>query len=74
LEWLRTAYEQTRKDGAVGVDGQTAAEYRTKLDENLAELLNRIKTGRYGAPAVRRAHIPKADGSKRPLGIATVSS
>jgi RNA-directed DNA polymerase len=71
LEWLRTAYEQTRKDGAVGVDGQTAAEYRTKLDENLAELLNRIKTGRYRAPAVRRAHIPKADGSKRPLGIPT---
>ena len=27
LEWLREAYRRTRKDGAVGVDGQSAKEY-----------------------------------------------
>lgn len=71
LEWLRAAYHRTRKDGAVGVDGQTAAEYEANLDANLSSLLERIKSGRYRAPAVRRVHIPKAKGGTRPLGIPT---
>jgi RNA-directed DNA polymerase len=33
------------------------------------DLLGRIKSGRYQAPPVRRAYIPKADGSQRMLGI-----
>lgn len=70
-EWLRYAYELTRKDGAVGIDGQTAADYEANLEQNLRDLLGRIKSGRYLAPPVRRAYIPKADGSKRPLGIPT---
>ncbi len=70
-EWLRYAYDQTRKDGAVGIDGQTAAEYGVDLEENLTSLLDRIKSGRYKAPPVRRAHIPKDDGTTRPLGIPT---
>lgn len=70
-EWLRYAYEQTRKDGAVGIDGQTAADYEANLEVNLKDLLERIKSGRYQAPPVRRAYIPKADGSQRPLGIPT---
>ena len=70
-EWLRYAYELTRKDGAVGVDGQTAQDYAVRLEENLRDLLERIKSGRYQAPPVRRVEIPKADGSKRPLGIPT---
>ncbi len=70
-EWLRYAYDQTRKDGAVGIDGQTAAEYGADLEENLTSLLDRIKSGRYKAPPVRRAHIPKHDGTTRPLGIPT---
>jgi RNA-directed DNA polymerase len=32
LRWLREAYRRTRKDGAVGVDGTTAAEYEKDLD------------------------------------------
>jgi len=71
LEWLRYAYERTRKDGAVGVDGQTAAEYESELEANLGSLLDRMKSGRYRAPPVRRAYIPKADGKTRPLGIPT---
>lgn len=70
-EWLRYAYELTRKDGAVGIDGRTAAQYEENLEENLRSLLERIKSGRYHAPPVRRAYIPKADGTKRPLGIPT---
>jgi group II intron reverse transcriptase/maturase len=70
-EWLRHAYDLTRKDGAVGTDGRTAADYEANLEENLRDLLGRIKSGRYFAPPVRRAHIPKADGTTRPLGIPT---
>ena len=72
LDWLREAYRRTRKDGAVGVDNQTAEAYAEHLEENLQDLLNRAKSGLYRAPAVRRAHIPKSDGSStRPIGIPT---
>jgi group II intron reverse transcriptase/maturase len=72
VEWLREAYRRTRKDGAVGVDGQTAANYEEHLEENLRELLERAKSGRYRAPAVRRVNIPKGDGSAtRPIGVPT---
>lgn len=72
LAWLREAYRHTRKDGAVGVDGQTAREYEAHLEVNLQSLLNRAKSGTYHAPAVRRVHIPKGSGrDTRPIGIPT---
>ena len=52
-------------------DGVTAADYEKDLEVNLDDLLDRIKSGRYFAPPVRRHYIPKADGTKRPLGIPT---
>jgi RNA-directed DNA polymerase len=72
VEWLREAYRRTRKDGAVGVDGQGADEYAAHLEDNLRSLLERAKSGTYQAPPVRRVHIPKGDGSQtRPIGIPT---
>src|ERR1700739_690885 len=71
-EWMVEAYRLTRKDGAPGIDGMTAAEYEANLEVNLDDLLTRIKSGRYIAPPVRRHYIPKADGTKRPLGIPTL--
>ena len=71
LEWMQEACERTRKDGATGIDGVTATDYEANLETNLMDLLERIKSGRYKAPAVRRSYIPKADGSRRPLGIPT---
>jgi group II intron reverse transcriptase/maturase len=68
---MKEAYRLTRKDGAIGVDGVTAAEYEANLETNLLDLLGRIRSGRYWAPPVRRTFIPKADGSRRPLGIPT---
>ena len=59
LDWLREAYRRTRKDGAVGIDGQSASDYERDLEANLQSLLDRAKSGRYQAPPVRRAHIPK---------------
>jgi RNA-directed DNA polymerase len=62
LEWMKEAYRLTRKDGAPGIDGVVAADYATNLEANLLDLLDRIKSGRYIAPPVRRTYIPKADG------------
>ena len=70
-EWMREAYRLTRKDGATGIDGVTAADYEKDLEANLDDLLDRMMSGRYFAPPVRRHYIPKADGTKRPLGIPT---
>jgi hypothetical protein len=61
IDWLREAYRRTRKDGATGIDRQTADEYARNLDENLRSLLERAKSGSYVAPPVRRVHIPKGD-------------
>ena len=69
LEWLREAYRRTRKDGAAGVDEVTAEEYEEDLEGNLQSLLDRFKSGRYHAPPVKRAYIPKGDGAMRPIGI-----
>src|ERR1700693_3507845 len=71
IEWMLTAHGHTRKDGAVGVDGQTAEEYEVNLEANLQNLLDRAKSGTYVAPPVRRVHIPKAGSPNetRPLGI-----
>src|ERR1700722_9146940 len=72
IDWLREAYRRTRKDGATGVDRQSADEYARKLEENLRTLLEQAKSGSYEAPPVRRVHIPKGDGSqRRPIGIPT---
>jgi RNA-directed DNA polymerase len=71
VEFLHEAYRRTRKDGASGVDDQTAAEYEQQLETNLQSLLDRFKTGSYRAPPVRRVHIPKSSGGTRALGIPT---
>ncbi len=65
IEWMLTAHARTRKDGAVGVDGQTADEYEVNLEANLQNLLDRAKSGTYVAPPVRRVHIPKAGSPQR---------
>src|SRR2546422_6825086 len=63
IDWLKEAYRRTRKDGAVGVDGQTAKEYAANLEENLQSLLERAKSGTYRAPPVRRGHHPEGEGA-----------
>lgn len=71
-ELLLRAWQRTRKDGAVGVDGQTAKAYAANLKENLRDLHEKLRSGRYQPPPVRRAYIEKDDGRQRPLGIPTV--
>src|SRR5512140_2369493 len=74
LDWLTEAFDRTRKDGAVGVDGQDGEAYAADLMGNLQSLRDRAKSGTYQAPPVRRVHIPKAGSATetRPLGIPTL--
>jgi len=74
IDWLHEAFRRTRKDGATGVDGVSAAAYEANLEANLQALLDRAKAGTYRAPPVRRVHIPKGGSATetRPIGIPTL--
>jgi group II intron reverse transcriptase/maturase len=75
VDWLCEAFARTRKNGATGVDRQTAREYELHLEDNLRALLERVHAGQYRAPPVRRVYIPKGTKSDRsnvrPIGIPT---
>jgi group II intron reverse transcriptase/maturase len=59
--------------GAAGVDGQSITDFEDDLKNNLYKLWNRMSSGSYFPPPVRRVEIPKGDGKMRPLGIPTVA-
>ena len=56
-----------------GVDRQSIADFEADLSNNLYKLWNRMSSGSYYPPPVRRVDIPKGDGRTRPLGIPTVA-
>lgn len=73
VEWLKAAYVQVKPDRAPGVDGQGWSDYGQQLEENLSRLLDRVKSGRYVAPPVKRVYISKGDGrEKRSIGMPTI--
>ena len=68
------AYKRVKaKQGACGVDGESIQDFEEDLKGNLYKVWNRMSSGSYFPPAVRRVEIPKASGGKRPLGIPTVA-
>jgi len=71
VDFLREAYHRTRKSSAPGIDGVTATEYAEHLDENLHDLHERLRSGRYQAPPVERVWLDKDDGGQRPIGKPT---
>ena len=57
------AYKRVKANqGAAGVDGESIAEFERDLKNNLYKLWNRLASGSYFPPAVRRVEIPKGDG------------
>lgn len=68
---LEEAYRSLRKDAASGVDEETWSSYGHNLETRLLDLQDRVQRGGYRPPPVRRAYIPKGDGT-RPLGVPTV--
>jgi RNA-directed DNA polymerase len=74
IEQVKRAYERVRlKGGAGGVDRIEIPDYEKSKAKNLYKLWNRMASGSYYPQAVRSVAIPKADGSKRILGIPTLS-
>jgi RNA-directed DNA polymerase len=59
--------------GAAGIDGQTMEDFEADLKNNLYKIWNRLSSGSYFPPPVRRVEIPKSNGKLRPLGIPTIS-
>jgi RNA-directed DNA polymerase len=71
-ELLRASYYALKKNAAPGVDGVRWQEYEEGLEDRLIDLEDRIHRGAYRAQPSRRIYIPKADGRKRPIGIAAL--
>jgi group II intron reverse transcriptase/maturase len=68
------AYQRVKANrGSAGVDAQSIQDFEVDLKDNLYKLWNRMASGSYFPPPVRRVEIPKKDGGLRPLGIPTVS-
>ena len=72
VDLLRAAYYGLKPESAPGIDGVTWRAYGEDLETNLEDLHDRVHRGSYRAWPVRRQYVPKADGRKRPLGIATL--
>jgi RNA-directed DNA polymerase len=71
-EMLRTAFFALKRDAAPGVDGLTWRAYAADLGHRIEDLHARVQGGAYRALPSRRRHIPKADGSQRPLAVAAL--
>jgi len=69
---LTKAFFDLKKTAAVGVDEVTWHDYEQDVEANIANLHDRIHRGAYRALPSLRVWIPKADGRKRPLGIASL--
>jgi RNA-directed DNA polymerase len=68
------AWERVKANkGTCGIDEESIEDFELNLKDNLYKLWNRMSSGTYFPPPVRGGEIPKSDGSKRLLGIPTVS-
>ena len=71
-EFLKETWKQMNRRAASGIDGETMEDFGKELDRRVDELVERLKSGNYKAPVIRRVEIPKGNGKTRPLGITTV--
>ncbi len=70
--YLKWCFWQLNRDAAPGVDKVDFKDYRENLDENIRDLVDRLKRKKYRAKLVKRKYIPKANGKQRPLGIPAI--
>lgn len=66
---LQVAFDELERNAASGIDKVTWESYQERLDDNIADLSERLKRGGYRAKPVRRVFIPKPDGRERPIGV-----
>lgn len=66
---LLALYHRMEGKRAVGIDGINKEKYGRALNENIDNLLIRLRRGTYHPQPARITEIPKEDGSKRPLAV-----
>lgn len=71
-DFLRECFKEIKRGKSPGIDGMTVEKYEVDLVENIKDLVTRMKARRYRPKPVKRAYIPKSDGTKRPLGIPSI--
>ena len=69
---LGVAFGKLRRDAAVGVDGVSVEQYEGGVAQNLRDLHEKLKAGRWRHQPIRRVHIPKGEGKTRPIGVSCV--
>jgi len=74
VEYLRDCYKSLNRNKAVGIDNVTKEEYGKELEENLEQLVSRLKRKKYKPIPAKRVYIPKGDKEKRPLGISALEN
>jgi len=72
--FLRGCYFELGRDRASGIDGVSWEAYGENLNENLANLVKRMKAKQYKPQPAKRAYIPKNEHEKRPLGLPTLTA
>ena len=68
-ESLLRQHRLQKRNKASGIDKVTKEEYEGNLEENIDNLINRLKSFQYRPQPVKRVEIDKGNGKKRPLGI-----
>jgi len=67
--FLEECYYDLGRDRACGIDGVSWKEYGEKLDENISNLVSRLKSKRYRPLPAKRIYVPKNEHEDRPLGL-----
>jgi RNA-directed DNA polymerase len=67
--FLKECYYELGRDRACGIDGVSWKEYGEKLDENISNLVSRLKSKRYRPLPAKRIYVSKNEHEKRPLGL-----
>jgi RNA-directed DNA polymerase len=72
-EMVWEAYKKVKSNGgSAGIDHQSLSEFDKVRSKGLYKIWNRLASGSYLAPKIKRVTIPKGKGKTRPLGIPTV--
>ena len=72
--FLKECYNGLGRDRACGIDGVSWKEYGENLDENISNLVSRLKSKRYRPLPAKRTYVPKNEHEKRPLGLPTLAA
>jgi group II intron reverse transcriptase/maturase len=71
-DFLKGCFGELKRDKASGIDGVKIEDYEVNLEENLKDLVGRLKSKSYRPQPIKRVYIPKPNGKRRPLGIPAI--